>query len=107
MNLGLTYLMEEIISTTLEVNGISTEIRHKILEEIEISCKETNWLHNSVNDSNYYAAEERKENQKLIDANKSKDELDEYYRDMVKELQYTIRAKENLISDLREQLREC
>ncbi len=103
MNLGLNYLMEEIISNCLEANGVGTEIRHKVLEEIQISCKETNYLHNSVADSNYYAAEERKENQKLVDAKKSKDDLEKYYNDMIKELQYTIRVKQDRISYLLEQ----
>lgn len=104
MNLGLNYLMEEIISACLEANGVSDEIRHKVMEEIEISCKEINNLHNEVANSNYYAAQEREENQRVIKAEKSKDELEEYYRDMIKELEYTIRVKENRISDLLYQL---
>ena len=57
--------MEEIISTNLEANGMSMDIINKCLEDIRLDCKETNYLHNSVADSNYYAAEKRNEDRRL------------------------------------------
>lgn len=64
MNIGIDGLVEEIIFITLEDAGISGEIIDKVIDAIKYSCKETNFMHNSVSDTNFYGAQKREDKRK-------------------------------------------
>lgn len=99
MNIGIDELVKEIISICLEENGIPPEVVEKVLDDIKYNCKETNFIHNSVADNNWYAAEERKENEKVIAAKRELEELEKRKQKEIEDYQYELRRVRNVASD--------
>lgn len=103
MKFELHSFMEEIISVELSEAGISDELIDKIIDSIKYNCKETNYLHNSVADSNYYGAIEREENQKIKRLEKEKEQLERKI-DEIREDHYSENKRLRwIIQDLKEE----
>lgn len=103
MNMQLSSLMEEFIAVSMEEEGVSSESIDKCIEAIKYNCKETNFLHNSVADSNFRGAEIRKENEKIKSLSDKVDSLERNHR---KEMEETISDKNRLIYRLRDRIEE-
>lgn len=99
MNIGIDGIVEEIICNCLSDAGISDDLIRKILDDIKYNCSETNFMNNSVATSNYYAAEERKENERIVAARKEVEELENKRRKEKEDAEYELRRLRNTLSD--------
>lgn len=100
MNKQLDSIVWETICICLEEQGVTGEQLDKAEEAINNSLKETNFLHNSVNDSNYFAAEERKEDKRIISLKEDIVKIVGTYEEEIADLKFNLRMANNKIQDL-------
>lgn len=104
MNLHLDILMQEILEIELSEIGLTAEQIDKCIDSIKYNVRETNSLHNSVADSNYYAAEKRKEDERIASLKKeiedNKKRFDKKLEEQEREARYRIRKLQDEIERL-------
>jgi hypothetical protein len=105
MNLQLDPLVEETIAVCLSHYGIDDEVISEAIDNIHLCLKETNSLHNSVADSNYYAAEIRKEDRRIVELSDENKKLELAFEKERESYLYEIRQLRYKLEDMKDEQR--
>lgn len=103
MNLQLDTRIEETIVECMAAYNVPDDVIDKVVENIHYCFKETNYLHNSVNDSNYSAAQEAKENRQITSLKADIEKTIAMYEKEMESLKYDLQRANWKIEELKEQ----
>lgn len=103
MNLQLDTRIEETIVECMAAYNVPDDVIEKVVENIHYCFKETNYVHNSVNDSNYHTAEEAKENKVITSLKGDMEKIVTMYKKEIESLKYDLQRANWKIEELKEQ----